>query len=229
MKMPGLIHHCNYPKLMIMKTLKNILLGIMVSLIMPVCIAQTPVANKQVITLKSVTEHAAPALLAESKAVLLRRLEGMKFTHSAITVVDGKSELIISVSGTITTEALSELLLTQGNIRFYSASAAGDTLKEQDIREAHADLKHAEYPTLCITFKDEAWKRLEELSILNMKKPLAFAVDNKVLSSPGVMDTISQGKISLTGSGFTQTEVRKLAAIITAGPLPLKFIVTGTK
>jgi hypothetical protein len=41
------------------------------------------------------------------------------------------------------------------------------------------------------------------------------------------MGEIPHGKISLTGGGFSKTEVMKLIAIISNRALPLKFIVVG--
>jgi preprotein translocase subunit SecD len=91
----------------------------------------------------------------------------------------------------------------------------------------HADLNNPEYPTLCITFKENKWKVWENMTTRNMNKPVAFIMDDKVYSAPQIKDTISHGKISLTGSGFSKTEVRKLVAVISSGPVPLKFTIVS--
>ena len=65
------------------------------------------------------------------------------------------------------------------------------------------------------------------MTIRNMNKPVAFVVDDKVYSAPLIKDKISHGKISLTGGGFSKTEVRKLVAIISSGPVPLKFTIVS--
>ncbi|MCX6286660.1 MAG: hypothetical protein NTY96_06055 [Bacteroidetes bacterium] len=296
-----------------MKTLRYILMGIMLITIIPFCNSQIPIKNKQVITLQSVPGNASNKLLSESKEILLRRLSCMRVLDIQIAQNNKKSELVITVGDTISRETLSELLLIQGHLNFYeplnrqevlrcfgkqstgciqnaftslhlrdtirsrsesilgiadgkdtisinscltskdvrallpdqvrllwSINPAGDklydlycisssakTLNEQDILEAHADFENPEHPTLCITFKEKVWKIWENTTIRNMNKLLAFVIDNKVYSAPRIMDKIPSGKISLTGGGFSKTEVRKLVAIISNGILPLKFTIVS--
>jgi preprotein translocase subunit SecD len=77
------------------------------------------------------------------------------------------------------------------------------------------------------TFKENKWKIWENLTSRNMNKPVAFIVDDKVYSTPMIKDKIPHGKISLTGGGLSKTEVRKLVAIISSGPVPLKFTIVS--
>ena len=214
-------------KFMIMKTLKYILMGILFIAIIPLCNSQVPGKSKQVITLKSVPENVSVKLLSESKEILLKRLAFMRLRDIQITQNDKRSELVVSVNDTISHKTLSELLLIQGHLKFYCVSAATDTLNEHDILEAHADLNNPKQAVLTITFKENAWKMLENTTSRNKNKPLMFVMDNKVYSTPVISDVISHGKISLTGSGFSSTEVRKLAAIISGGTLPLNFTVVS--
>ena len=109
----------------------------------------------------------------------------------------------------------------------YCISSAAKNLNEQDILEAHADLENPEYPTLCITFKEKVWKVWENMTIRDMNKPVAFVIDDKVYSAPRIMDKILHGKITLSGGGFSKTEIRKLVAIISSGTVPLKFTVVS--
>ncbi len=296
-----------------MKTLRYILLGILLIIIILVCNSQIPVKNKHVITLKSVPENAPSKLLSESKEILSRRLGFMSLRDVQITQNNTKSELVITVGDTVSHETLSEILLIQGYLNFnetmnrqevlkcfgkqsstciqevftlmhlrdtihsrpevilgiaeskdtasistclnsmvikellpkqvrllWSIYPAGDrlynlycisspvkTLNEQDILEAHSDFKNPEYPTLCITFKEKVWKDWENTTSRNINKSVALVIDNKVYSAPRIMDKIHSGKISLTGGGFSKTEVRKLVAIISSGTLPLKFTVVS--
>jgi SecD/SecF fusion protein len=107
----------------------------------------------------------------------------------------------------------------------YCISSSTKTLNEQDIMEAHADFENPEHPVLCITFKENVWKLWENTTIRNMNKPVAFVIDNKVYAAPRILSEIPHGKISLTGGGFSKTEVRKLVAIISSGLVPLKFTI----
>jgi len=212
-------------KFMIMKTLRYIFLGIMLITIIPVCKSQTPEKTKQVITLKSVPENAPTKLLAESKEILSRRLGFMGLRDVQITPNNKKSELVITVGDTISNVTLSEILLIKGYVSFKADTIL--VLNKENLLEVHADFNNSEYPTLCITFKENKWKVWENLTARNMNKPIAFVVDDKVYSTPQIADKIPHGKISLTGGGLSKAEVRKLVAIISSGPVPLKFTIVS--
>jgi preprotein translocase subunit SecD len=212
-------------KNMNMKTLRYILLGIMLITIIPVCNSQTLAKTKQVITLQSVPPKATSTLLGESKEILSRRLGFMGLRDVQITQNNSKSELVITIGDTISNVTLAEILLIQGDVSFKADTIL--VLNKENLLEVHADFNKPEYPTLCITFKENKWKVWESMTTRNMNKPVAFVVDDKVYSAPLIKDKISQGKISLTGSGFSKIEVRKLVAVISSGPVPLKFIIVS--
>ena len=225
MRMHGLISVFIESKFMIMKTLKYLVLGIMLITILPVCISQTPIKSKQVITMQSVPENAPGKLLSESKEILSRRLGFMSLRDVQITQNTLKSELVIIVGDTISNESLSEILLIQGYVSFKADTIL--VLNKENLFEVHADFSKPEYPTLCITFKENMWKIWEDMTARNMNKPVAFVMDEKVYSTPQIADKIPHGKISLTGGGLSKAEVRKLVAIISSGPVPLKFTIVS--
>jgi preprotein translocase subunit SecD len=227
MRMHGLISVFVKSKFMIMKTLRCILLGILLITIIPVCNSQAPAKNKQVITLQSVPGNAPVKLLSESKKILSQRLGFMGLRDVQITQDNAKSELVITTGDSISRETLSEILLIQGFVSFKADSIL--VLNKDDISEVHADFDNPGQPTLCITFAENKWKAWENMTIRNMNKPVAFVIDYKVYSAPRIMDTISHGKISLTGGGISKIEVRKLVAIISSGPVPLKFTIVSKK
>ena len=275
----------------------------------PFCSSQIPMKNKQVITLKSVTENVSGNLLSESKEILLRRLSSMNLRDVHITQKNTKSGLIITIGDTIDRETLTELLTIQGHVNFfetmnrqvilkcfgkqptgcipdvtkslhiwdtihsgskvilgtsegkdtisinscynsmavkellpkqikllwsiypggdklfnlYCISSSAKTFSEHDIKEVHADFENPEQATLCLTFKENVWKLWKDATIRNLNNSVAFVIDDKVYSAPRIADEIPHGKISLTGDGFSKTEVRKLVAIISNGTLPLKL------
>jgi SecD/SecF fusion protein len=111
----------------------------------------------------------------------------------------------------------------------YCVSSSDKHFNEQNIIESHADFEDPEHPTLCITFKEKVWKLWENATIRNMNKSVTLVIDDKVYSAPRILGEIPHGKISLTGGGFSKTEVRKLVAVISNGTLPLKFTVVSNK
>lgn len=225
--MYGLIRVFIESKQMIMKTLNYILLGIMLITIIPLCNSQTPLKTKQVITMQIVPKNASSTLLAESKVILSRRLGFMGLSDVKIIQNNTKSELVITVGDTISNLTLSEILLIQGNVSFKADTIL--VLNQENLLEAHTNFDNPEQPTLCITLKENMWKVWENMTTRNMNKPVSLVMDDKVYSAPLIKDTISHGKISLTGSGFSRTEIRKLVAIISSGPLPLKFTIVRNK
>jgi len=212
-------------KFMIMKTLRYFLLGIMLITIIPLCISQTLAKTKQVIILQSVPKNATSTLLGESKEILSRRLGFMGLKDVQITQNNTRSELVITVGDTISNATLSEILLIQGNVSFKADTIL--VLNQENLLEAHTNFNNPEQPALCITFKENKWKVLENMTSRNMNKPISLVMDDKVYSAPLIKDTISHGKISLTGSGFSKSEVRKLVAVISSGPVPLKFTIVS--
>lgn len=175
--------------------------------------------------MKSVPENAPGQLLSESKEVLSRRLGFMGLRDVQITPDQRKSELVITVGDTISNTTLSEILLIQGYVSFKADSIL--VLNKENLLEAHADFSEPKFPTLCITFKENEWKEFESMTARNINKPVAFVVDDKVYAAPMIKEKISHGKISLTGGGFSKTGVRKLVAVISSGPVPLKFTIVS--
>jgi len=219
--MHGLIYLFIQFKYMIMKTLKYILLGILLINIIPLCNSQTSIKSRQVVTLQSVPGNAPGNLLAESKEVLMQRLTYMNIHDVQITQNDAKSELVVTVGDTISKAMLSEILLIQGHVSLKADSIM--VLNKENLLEAHADFSEPKFPTLCITFKENKWREFESMTARNINKPVAFVVDDIVYAAPVINEKIAHGKISLTGGGFSKTEVRKLVAVISSGPMPLKF------
>lgn len=191
----------------------------------PVCSSQTPARSKQVITLQSMPGNAPDNLLSESKEILSRRLGFMSLRDVQITQDNSKSELVITVGDKISCETLSEVLLIQGRVGFKADSLL--MLNKEDFMDVHPDFVNPGQPALCITIKENRWKVWENMTARNMNKPVAFVLDDKVYSAPRITDKISHGKISLTGSGFSKAEIEKLVAVITSGPVPLKFIIVS--
>jgi hypothetical protein len=112
-----------------MKTLRYILMGVMLIIIIPFCNSQTTVKNEQVIRLQSVTKNSSTKLLSESKEILLKRLAMMNLRNIQIIQNDTKSELVITVRDTINSETLSDILLIQGHINFYETMNRQEVLK----------------------------------------------------------------------------------------------------
>lgn len=139
---------------------------------------------------------------------------------------NAKSELVITVGDTISKAALSEILLIQGNVSFKADTTL--VLDRENLLKVVANFDDPKQPALCITLNENKWKVWEDITTRNMNKPVAFVIDGKEYAAPQIVEPISHGMISLTGGGFSGSEVGKLVAIISSGPLPLKFNIVST-
>ena len=153
--------------------------------------------------------------------VLMRRLTCMNLHDVQIVQNNAKSELVIIVGDTISKATLSEILLTQGNVSFKADTILN--LDRENLLQVVANFDDPKHPALCITVNENKWKVWENITTRNMNKPVAFVIDGKEYAAPQIMEPISHGMISLTGGGFSRSEVGKLVAIISSGPLPFKF------
>src|SRR3989338_3873438 len=74
-------------------------------------------------------------------------------------------------------------------------------------------------PLITVQFNSEGAKIFEELTKLNVGKPLAIFLDNELISMPTVQEVISGGNAQITGQ-FTFQEVQRLVSLFNAGALP---------
>ncbi len=108
-------------------------------------------------------------------------------------------------------------------------ATAATLFTEKDIAEAHADFTDPEHPALCISFRESKWKLLSETTAGNIGKSIVMVIDGKVYATPRIAAEIPHGKISITGSGFSRSEVTKLSADISKGELPVQFTLVDNK
>lgn len=74
-------------------------------------------------------------------------------------------------------------------------------------------------PQVNIAFNDEGAKIFEQLTLKNLKKPIAIFLDNQLIEMPIVQEKISGGRAQITG-GFSLQEARQLVERFNAGALP---------
>ncbi len=65
------------------------------------------------------------------------------------------------------------------------------------------------------------WAKMTEDAAKDNQRPIAIALDDKIVTAPSVNTAITQGSSSITG-GFTMTEAEDLAKILQVGKLPAK-------
>lgn len=75
---------------------------------------------------------------------------------------------------------------------------------------------------VALEFDDNGAKKFEEITKINLGKPVAIFLDEEMVSAPRVQAVITDGNAIITGQ-FTSKEARKLAIQLNAGALPVPF------
>ncbi|MBX2844986.1 MAG: protein translocase subunit SecDF [Saprospiraceae bacterium] len=93
------------------------------------------------------------------------------------------------------------------------------------ITNATQDFDQRNNPSISMTMNQEGALQWEDLTRLNVDKPIAIVLDDKVYSFPTIQNVIAGGRSSITGK-FSVTEAQDLATVIKTGKLdvPAKII-----
>ena len=75
-------------------------------------------------------------------------------------------------------------------------------------------------PSISLTFTKEGGNKFAKITERNIGKPLPIILDNTIISSPVVQETITGGSAQITGS-FTIDEAKKTVIQLNAGALPV--------
>ena len=220
-----------------MKTIKHILVGVFVLLCIHFGYSQDRSITERTFTIQSTEKFTPLRLLKESGEILSHRMNCMSLRDFSVANDDAGSAQIIKITDTIETVHLKDLLTAPGKVNFYENSNRNDSLvpiftqksTRAIILEAHADFSDKMNPALCITLNEDLRTTFKEATKRNINKSISLVVDNKVIASPRVVDEIAGGQITMTGRGFSKTEVMKLAAIISSGELPVKLTIVSVK
>lgn len=77
-------------------------------------------------------------------------------------------------------------------------------------------------PQVALSFNDKGKSLFAEITKRNIKKPLAIAIDNQIITAPIVQQEIVDGNAVITGN-FSLDQAKKLAISINSGALPVSI------
>lgn len=77
-------------------------------------------------------------------------------------------------------------------------------------------------PQVALSFNDKGKSLFAEITKRNIKKPVAIAIDNQIITAPIVQQEILDGNAVITGN-FSLEEAKKLAISINSGALPVSI------
>lgn len=159
---------------------------------------------------------------------LIVELAGVKDISEAIKMIGETPSLVFwDQRNTDETKKILELQekgdsdWTNQNAYFKPTALSGKYLKKADL-----DFDPTTYsPSVTLEFDDEGKKLFEQITEMNIGKPLAIYLDGNAISAPTVREKISGGKAQITGD-FSVNDAKQLVRRLNAGalPIPIKLI-----
>lgn len=145
-----------------------------------------------------------PIIQRQGERRIIVELPGIKDPEEAIAVL-GKTAML-------------EFQDEQGNT----------VLTGTDLKDAKAQIDHANQNMVALEFSDEGGKKFAELTEKNVGKTIAILLDKQMLTNPRVNEPITGGKAVITGSR-TIEEAQHLAILLRSGSLPVKVDIVETR
>ncbi len=145
-----------------------------------------------------------PIIQRQGERRIIVELPGIKDPEEAIAVL-GKTAML-------------EFQDEQGNT----------VLTGTDLKDAKAQIDHANQNMVALEFSDEGGKKFAELTAKNVGKTIAILLDKQMLTNPRVNEPITGGKAVITGSR-TIEEAQHLAILLRSGSLPVKVDIVETR
>lgn len=96
------------------------------------------------------------------------------------------------------------------------------------IKDARQRFDESGTPVLAISLTAEGARQLARATTENVGKPLAFLLDDAVLSEPMIWEPITDGMVQFNAD-FTVESANDLALLINSGALPVRLKVVGEK
>ena len=145
-----------------------------------------------------------PIIQRQGERRIIVELPGIKDPEEAIAVL-GKTAML-------------EFQDEQGNT----------VLTGTDLKDAKAQIDHANQNMVALEFSDEGGKKFAELTAKNVGKTIAILLDKQMLTNPRVNEPITGGKAVITGYR-TIEEAQHLAILLRSGSLPVKVDIVETR
>lgn len=164
------------------------------------------------VNLFGVSEPSVQTANFEGKNRIIVELPGIKDTKEAITLIGKTAQLTFY-----------EEIILPAKEKDATPSA---TLTPTDL--TGADLQNAQVvfdsnngkPSISLTFTKEGGNKFAKITERNIGKSLPIILDNTIISSPVVQETIIGGSAQITGT-FTIDEAKKTVIQLNAGALPV--------
>lgn len=168
--------------------------------------------------------------ISSLKEVIERRVNlfGVSEPTVQTSVFEGKQRIIVELPGINDPAQATELIGRTAQLMFAEIPEATDSGELILTDLTGADLIKASVvfdqtsgkPTVSLTFGAEGAAKFEKITQRNVGRQVPIILDNTIISSPVVQETIAGGNAQITGE-FSIDEAKKLAVQLNAGALPV--------
>lgn len=162
-------------------------------------------------------------IIDQTIEVFRKRVDGMGLTEPVITK-EGEKRIRIELPGVQDAQQAIETIGKTAQLRFLKPDGSV-VVTGAEVHNAQVVFDNqTNQPQISLEFDTEGAKKFAEATaeLAPLKQPIAIVLDEAVISSPVVEDTIANGKAVIRGN-FTTESASQLAGLIRAGALPVNF------
>ncbi|MTI66065.1 MAG: protein translocase subunit SecD [Firmicutes bacterium] len=169
--------------------------------------------------------------MREAKSIINQRVNGLGVTEPTI-VIEGDNRIRVELPGVKNTKEAIEMIGKTAELKFVDPNGnvvvTGKNVKKSEPAYQPNQVTGKQEPVVSLEFDSEGADKFETTTrklskkANDMEKIIAIYLDGKVISSPVVNDTITNGKAVISG-GFDIEGATNLATLIQAGALPVEM------
>lgn len=155
-----------------------------------------------------------------SVSIIERRVNELGLTEPLIQR-QGKDRIIVELPGIKDPEKAIAMLGKTAMLQFIDYDGKV-VLTGNDLKDSRGQIGQNNRACVSLEFNDEGAKKFAEVTARSIGRPIAIALDGKVLTAPNVNEAITGGRAQITGN-YTMEEAEHLAILLRSGSLPVKL------
>ena len=155
-----------------------------------------------------------------TKQLLELRVNKIGVAETVVTE-EGEKRIRIDIPGAYDSNEIVDGLSKTGNLEFKDADG-NVVLTGKDVKDATAILDDTSRPVVSLELNADGQEKFAEVTANNIGKTISIYMDDEVVSSPVVQNTITNGKAVINGMS-SMDEATKLAGVISSGALPVSI------
>ena len=153
-------------------------------------------------------------------SIIERRVNELGLTEPLIQR-QGKDRIIVELPGIKDPEKAIAMLGKTAMLQFIDYDGKV-VLTGNDLKDSRGQIGQNNRACVSLEFNDEGAKKFAEVTARSIGRPIAIALDGKVLTAPNVNEAITGGRAQITGN-YTMEEAEHLAILLRSGSLPVKL------